>query len=63
MGYPIPRYGQAVISRWRIPLNREIQGRYTNFQLIIYGKGKRIFIMVQVKIPDREVIKKRMLKY
>jgi hypothetical protein len=43
-------------------LNREIQGRYTNFQLITDEKGKRIFIMVQVKIPDREVIKKEDVK-
>ncbi|MGC9122459.1 MAG: hypothetical protein ACP5IB_00050 [Thermoplasmata archaeon] len=42
------------------PLIEKYRGEYTNAQLIIDEKGKRIFIMFQVKMPDREVIKKRM---
>ncbi|MGC9138886.1 MAG: transposase, partial [Thermoplasmata archaeon] len=40
------------------PLIEKYRGEYTNAQLVIDEKGKRIFIMVQVKMPDKEVMKK-----
>ncbi|MGC8692247.1 MAG: transposase, partial [Thermoplasmata archaeon] len=53
---------QTGVSSGVFPLNREIQGEYTISQLVIDEKGKRIFIMVQVKMPDKEVIKKEDVK-
>jgi len=40
------------------PLINKYRGEYTNAQLVIDEKSKRIFIMVQVNIKDKEVIKK-----
>ncbi|MGC8691801.1 MAG: RNA-guided endonuclease TnpB family protein, partial [Thermoplasmata archaeon] len=44
------------------PLIDKYRGEYTNAQLVIDEKGKRIFIIVQVKISDKEVMKKEEVK-
>jgi putative transposase len=44
------------------PLIDKYRGEYTNAQLVVDERGRRIFIMVQVKIPDREVIRKEDVK-
>jgi len=44
------------------PLIDRYRGEYTNAQLTIDGRGKRIFIMVQVEMPDKEVVKKEDVK-
>jgi len=44
------------------PLIDKYRGEYTNAQLVIDEKKNRIFIMVQVNIQDKEVIKKEDVK-
>jgi len=51
-GYPIAH--STTIDKSR--------GEYTNAQAITDGKGERIFVMVQVEIPDREVMRKEDMK-
>jgi len=52
--------GRLVYPVSHSPLIDKYKGEYTNAQLVIDEKRNRIFIMVQVNIPDKEVIKKRM---
>jgi len=44
------------------PLIDKYRGEYTNAQLVIDEKSKRIFIMFQVNIQTREAIKKEDVK-
>ncbi|MGC9138138.1 MAG: RNA-guided endonuclease TnpB family protein, partial [Thermoplasmata archaeon] len=55
-------YGRLVYPLAHSPLIEKYRGEYTNAQLVIDEKGKRIFIMVQVKIPDKGVMKKEDVK-
>jgi len=40
------------------PLIDKYSGEYTNAQLLVDERGKRIFMMIQVKLQDKEVVKK-----
>jgi len=44
------------------PLINKYRGEYINAQLVIDEKGERIFIMVHVKMPDKELMKKEDVK-
>jgi len=50
--------GRLVYPVAHSPLIDKYRGEYTNAQLVIDEKSKRIFIMVQVNIKDKEVIRK-----
>jgi len=54
--------GRLVYPVAHSPLIGKYKGKYTNAQLVIDEKGNRIFIMVQVKLPDKEVMKKEDVK-
>ena len=45
--------GRLVFPVAHSPLIEKYRGEYTNAQLVIDGKHHRIFIMVQVEMPDR----------
>lgn len=51
--------GRLVYPLAHSPLIDKYRGQYTNAQLVIDEKRNRIFIMVQVEIPDKEVEKKK----
>jgi len=51
--------GRLVYPVARSPLIDKYRGQYPNAQLVIDEKKNRIFIMVQVNLPDKEVIKKQ----
>jgi len=53
--------GRLVYPVSHSPLIDKYKGEYTNAQLVM-DKTNRIFIMVQVNIPDKEVIKKEDVK-
>ena len=55
-------HGRLVYTVSPYPLIERYRGKYTISQLIIDEKDKRIFIMVQMKIPDKEVMKKEDVK-
>jgi putative transposase len=52
-------HGRLVYPVAHSPLIDKYRGQYTNAQLVIDEKRNRIFIMVQVNLPDKEVIKKQ----
>ena len=54
--------GRLVYPVAHSPLIDKYRGQYTNAQLVIDEKKNRIFIMVQVNLPDREVMKKEDVK-
>jgi IS605 OrfB family transposase len=54
--------GRFVYPLAHSPLIDKYRGQYTNAQLVIDEKRNRIFIMVQVEIPDKEVEKKEEVK-
>ncbi|MGC9193220.1 MAG: RNA-guided endonuclease InsQ/TnpB family protein, partial [Thermoplasmata archaeon] len=54
--------GRLVYPVAHSPLIEKYRGEYTNAQLVIDERRNRIFIMVQVNIPDREVMKKEDVK-
>jgi len=54
--------GRLVYPVAHSPLIDKYRGEYTNAQLVIDERNKRIFIMVQVNIPDKEVMKKEDVK-
>ncbi|MGC9074094.1 MAG: transposase, partial [Caldisericum sp.] len=54
--------GRLVYPVAHSPLIEKYRGEYTNAQLIIDERRNRIFIMVQVKIPDKGVMKKEDVK-
>ncbi|PYB67453.1 hypothetical protein DMB44_09140, partial [Thermoplasma sp. Kam2015] len=54
--------GRLVYPVAHSPLIDKYRGEYTNAQVVIDERRKKIFIMVQVKIPDKEVIKKENVK-
>ncbi|MGC8692259.1 MAG: RNA-guided endonuclease TnpB family protein, partial [Thermoplasmata archaeon] len=54
--------GRLMYAVVHSPLIDKYRGEYTNAQLVVNEKLKKIFIMVQVKIPDREVMKKEEVK-
>jgi len=54
--------GRLVYPVAHSPLIDKYKGEYTNAQLVIDEKRNRIFIMVQVNVPDKEVVKKEDVK-
>lgn len=54
--------GRLVYPVAHSPLIDKYRGQYTNAQLVINEKRNRIFIMVQVNVPDKEVMKKEDVK-
>jgi len=54
--------GRLVYPVAHSPLIDKYRGEYTNAQLLIDEKKNRIFIMVQVNLPDKEVMKKEDVK-
>ena len=54
--------GRLVYPVAHSPLIDKYRGEYTNAQLVIDEKKNRIFIMVQVNLPDKEVMKKEDVK-
>ncbi|MGC8516179.1 MAG: RNA-guided endonuclease InsQ/TnpB family protein [Thermoplasmata archaeon] len=54
--------GSLVYPVAHSPLIDKYGGEYTNAQLIVDERSKRIFVMVQVEIPDRGVMKKEDVK-
>jgi IS605 OrfB family transposase len=54
--------GRLVYPVAHSPLVDKYRGQYTNAQLMIDKKKNRIFIMIQVKIADKEVVKKEDVK-
>jgi transposase, IS605 OrfB family, central region len=54
--------GRLVYPVAHSPLIDKYRGQYTNAQLLIDEKRNRIFIMVQVNVPDKEVVKKEDVK-
>jgi len=54
--------GRLVYPVAHSPLIDKYRGEYTNAQLVIDEKRNRIFIMVQVNVPDKEVVKKEDVK-
>jgi len=54
--------GRLVYPVAHSPLIDKYRGQYTNAQLVIDEKKNRIFIMVQVNLPDKEVMKKEDVK-
>ena len=55
-------HGRLVYPVAHSPLIDKYRGQYTNAQLVIDEKKNRIFIMVQVNLPDKEVMKKEDVK-
>ena len=55
-------HGRLIYPVAHSPLIDRYRGEYTNAQLVVDERSKRIFIMVQVKIPDKEVMKKKKVK-
>ena len=54
--------GRLVYPVAHSPLIDKYMGEYTNAQLVIDEKRNRIFMMVQVNVPDKEVVKKEDVK-
>jgi IS605 OrfB family transposase len=55
-------HGRLVYPVAHSPLIDKYRGEYTNAQVVIDEKRTKIFIMIQVKIPDKEVVKKEEVK-
>ena len=55
-------HGRLIYPVAHSPLIDRYRSEYTNAQLVVDERSKRIFIMVQVKIPDKEVMKKKKVK-
>jgi putative transposase len=51
--------GRLVYPVAHSPLIEKYRGEYTNAHLVVDERRKRIFIMIQVEMPDKEVVKKQ----
>ncbi|MGC8693984.1 MAG: RNA-guided endonuclease TnpB family protein, partial [Thermoplasmata archaeon] len=55
-------HGRLVFPVAHSPLIDKYRGEYTNAQLVVYERSKKIFTMVQVNIPDKGVMNKEEVK-
>jgi len=55
-------HGRLVYPVAHSPLIDKYRGEYTNAQVVIDEKRAKIIIMIQVKIPDKEMVKKEEVK-